>query len=819
MENTIFLEHLFKIMTINNIYIVGSGKSELEKCIIKNAENNNCNIYYSSNDNGINYSKDARKISNTATQILAESNINNIYFDLVFIDEPIDDLEFILEKILNTNGVIISKNNNNVTKELLKNLELVYDSNNLFAYHCKNKIDDCHRLIREDISKRIKYTNLKIKHKKKSKAKLKVGIGIITYNHSKYILDCLNNVFKQKGDFDLKIVIVDDFSLDNTTSIIDEYLEKNKIQGEVKFIKNSENKGVINSIKVILNEFSDTDYFTFCEGDDYWISSNRISKFLNYMNLNPYVSVAFNSFYIYNHNTNKIKINLDQYYLEKENFITQELIEKFYFIGNLGCCFYDSFYLKYFDEKLFELPLYDFFFNTYYSTFGLIGHLKELLSVYRIHNNSFWSTLNANKKNNMLFGFINKYNDYFNYIYDHQYTIFQDGIVRYEKYKCLKKYDLLIIDNVFPNSLSPFSYEEISSYLDNIDNSMALCTYSATAALNKEKLSEGLIKYKQSHPEIAHKVTTYNYDKAIKYDSKLMYFIFKSTTMNYYDLIKKKKCNFVFELYPGGGLYFDDPVCDNDLRKIMKLKGFKKVIVTQEPVKKYLLKKKLCKANQIEMIFGVVMNEESIIKDYPKSLFYGKNKNTCDIVFMAHKYNELGKDKGYDLFIDTAKKLCEKYDNIYFHVVGNFDKDTIDVETIKDHIRFYGTLEKSKFDEFFKDKDMIISPNRPGILANGAFDGFPTASCTEAGVRKVVMLCSDELDMCQNYYSNGENIIIIKNNVNDIAEKIENLYNNPNRIEEIAEEGRKRIMKLYSYDSQINPRVELLKKIINKKGV
>jgi len=304
----------------------------------------------------------------------------------------------------------------------------------------------------------------------------------------------------------------------------------------------------------------------------------------------------------------------------------------------------------------------------------------------------------------------------------------------------------------------------------------------------------------------------------MKYDTKLMYFIFKSTTMLYYDLLKKKKCDFVFELYPGGGFFFDDETCDNDLRKIMKLKGFKKVIVTQEPVREYLLRKKLCKKEQIEMIFGVVMNEESISKKYVKESFFGKNKNTLDIVFMAHRYNVIGKDKGYDLFVDVAKKLCKKYSNINFHVVGNFDETIIDIESIKDHIKFYGPLEKSKFDSFFSDKDIILSPNRPGILAKGAFDGFPTASCTEAGVRKVVMMCSDELGMCQNYYTDNENIILIKTEVDDIVSKIEKLYRQPKRIKEIAEKGRERIIKLYSYDSQIKPRVDLLKKVINKKG-
>lgn len=40
--------------------------------------------------------------------------------------------------------------------------------------------------------------------------------------------------------------------------------------------------------------------------------------------------------------------------------------------------------------------------------------------------------------------------------------------------------------------------------------------------------------------------------------------------------------------------------------------------------------------------------------------------------------------------------------------------------------------------------DIILSPNRSNILANGAFDGFPTAAVVEAGLKGVIMMISDD---------------------------------------------------------------------------
>lgn len=818
MKEKILLEYIFSTRTLRNALILDNSKKNLSSIdyIMSEIQKKNGNIWYSVSDEKKLIQKyNVKKLKSSSSQILSILNNKNIKMDIIYITSFIEDFEYVLKNILDKNGIFICKNSE-IPNYINLNFELVYSDNDFSVYQQKNL--EHGKLILEDISKRIKYTYLKYENKKENKQKY-IGIGILTYNHENYVKECLDSVFKQEGNFKLKIVIVDDCSLDNTVKIIDSYLKKNSKNINVEFIKNNTNKGAINSLKIMLKKFRNTDYFTFCEGDDYWNSSLRIQNFINYMEVNKNVSVAFNSFYILNDNDKIIKKNSDHIILDKEFFLTSELIEGHYFIGNLGCCFYDSFFLQYFDENLFQLPLYDFFLNTYYSTFGLIGHLKEFLSTYRIHTGSFWSSLKSTDKNYKLSKFIDRYNNYFNYIYNYEYESFQNTFFYNKKYKYPEFLDLIIIDNIFPNSLSPFSYEEITNYLYNIEKSVALCTYLYTASLNDETLRTGLKKYKQANPKIAHKVSMFTKEKALRLNSKLMYFIFKSTTMYYYDLLKEKKSNFIFELYPGGGFFFNDSQCDADLRKIMKLKGFKKVIVTQEPVRQYLLDKKLCKKNQIEMIFGVVMDNKAISKKSNNKSFYGKNKETCDIVFMAHKYHSIGKDKGYDLFIETAKCLYKKYKNIRFHVVGNFDKNVINIEEIKNNIQFYGPLEKDCFDNFFSDKDMIISPNRPGILANGAFDGFPTASCTEAGIREVVMLCTDPFNMHENYYKPDVDIVIIKDEVEDIVKKVEMLYNHPEKIEQIAKKSRKKIIDLYSYNSQIKPRLNLINKIINKKGI
>ena len=225
-----------------------------------------------------------------------------------------------------------------------------------------------------------------------------------------------------------------------------------------------------------------------------------------------------------------------------------------------------------------------------------------------------------------------------------------------------------------------------------------------------------------------------------------------------------------------------------------------------------MIKKKFCKENQIEYIFGWLLKQR--VKPKPRKEHFGINKDRLDICFVAFKYTPKGTDKGYDVFIETAKKLYTKKDNIYFHVVGNFDENAIDVSEISSRITFYGTKDPVWFDEFYKDMDIILSPNQPNQLFKGAFDGFPTTACIDAGLRRTALFCTDPLGMNDGFFVDRQDIVIIPHNPEQITEVIMHYYDNPEELKAISENGRVKILKLYSYESQIKPRIELLKKEI-----
>lgn len=127
-----------------------------------------------------------------------------------------------------------------------------------------------------------------------------VSICCSTYNHEKYIEKALAGFLMQKTNFPVEILINDDFSTDNTATIIKEY-EKcfPEIIKPIYQTKNQYSLGLKPLSQVLLPRCKGK-YIAFCEGDDFWTNENKLQKQVDFLEENPNISMSYTNFFIAN---------------------------------------------------------------------------------------------------------------------------------------------------------------------------------------------------------------------------------------------------------------------------------------------------------------------------------------------------------------------------------------------------------------------------------------------------------------------------------------------------------------------------------------
>lgn len=380
------------------------------------------------------------------------------------------------------------------------------------------------------------------------------------------------------------------------------------------------------------------------------------------------------------------------------------------------------------------------------------------------------------------------------------------------------KEDFIIIDSSFPQKI-PFGFRnvEINEYFKRIKNCNSYTMYPMLPGpdawfthgygVDRAQFEENKSGYLSHYPNNSKRIRYLSPNK--NYNVKLAYSFFLAETYVLLPFLEKNKIPFVFVLYPGGAFGLDNNKSDQMLRSIFGSEFFRGVIVTQDITREYLIRKKMCEKSKISYIYGGLVQfkkDQVLTKKY-----FHKDKKTFDICFVAAKYSDRGIDKGYDIFIDVAKKLSKKFDDIRFHVVGGFNKNEIDVSEIESKINFYGYKDSDFLLKLYSKMDIALSPNRPFKLFNGNFDGFPLGA--DASFCGTALFVSDNLGMNSKYVDRTD-IVIIKNDSEKIFQDIIFYYNNLNLLYNISNNGQIKTQRLFNTDYQINSRQKIFNKYV-----
>jgi hypothetical protein len=374
--------------------------------------------------------------------------------------------------------------------------------------------------------------------------------------------------------------------------------------------------------------------------------------------------------------------------------------------------------------------------------------------------------------------------------------------------KLRKKVNLIVVDDTIPDFTGGWRIAEFEYYADKIND---VIFYTDLYCIKHYKVEENfyslLIKYREKFPKS--KIIIKELKLFSNINAEFAYCIFFNNILRYFKFFEKHKIPFGYTLYPGGGFGLNVEHINKQLLEIHNSKYFRFVVVNQKVTLNYLIENNLCEEKKIKYIPSSPIDTNLISINNAKR-YFSFDKSTFDIAFIANKYSKGAVDKGFDIFCKLAHKLDEKYCFFRYHVVGDIEISDIPENININNIEFYGRKPPDFFNKFFESIDVLISPNKPNILAKGSFDGFPLGSSILAGINGVLLMLTDELK--ENTYLEDEtDFILIKPDVEDISSKIEIIVNSPEILKSIGNSGKNKLRNIQSEEIQLKPRLEIIK--------
>jgi glycosyltransferase involved in cell wall biosynthesis len=207
-----------------------------------------------------------------------------------------------------------------------------------------------------------------------------VSVRVITYNHEKYIAQCLEGILMQRTNFPFEIIVGEDCSMDKTQEIVLDY--EKRFPGVIRMITSAKNVGGRqNSIRLV--GACQGKYHSLCEGDDYWIDPLKLQKQVDFLETHPEHAMCF-------HNALTLtegKMPPPQYACPpdlQDTITLEDVVLRTYFIPTASIVLRGSVAntLPKWREKYNLLDLITLLWCGHH---GNLGYLDEIMSVYRKH--------------------------------------------------------------------------------------------------------------------------------------------------------------------------------------------------------------------------------------------------------------------------------------------------------------------------------------------------------------------------------------------------------------------------------------------------
>ena len=259
-----------------------------------------------------------------------------------------------------------------------------------------------------------------------SSSPVMVTVICLSFNHERYLRQCLEGFVKQKTLFPFEVYVHDDASTDGSQQIISEYAAR--YPDLIKPFFETENQ-YSRGQKVLCELWKNAllgargKYVAFCEADDYWTSPGKLQFQVDFLEAHPEYGMCFHEADNFDEAT-QTTIPAKFRYPADTDVSAEELI-----MGSGNYCPTNSICLRkslldMAPEMIFYQYVGDYPLQMYFGLVSKVRYMARSFSAYRINTGASWSNKTYGTKDFM------KYKP----IIDKEMVIYRDFTAQYPQY-------------------------------------------------------------------------------------------------------------------------------------------------------------------------------------------------------------------------------------------------------------------------------------------------------------------------------------------------------------------------------------------------
>lgn len=215
---------------------------------------------------------------------------------------------------------------------------------------------------------------------------MKVSVAMVTYRHERFIAQAIESVLSQRTNFDFELVIGEDCSPDATRDIARSYAER--YPDRIRLQLPEKNIGLTRNLSRTIGACRGQ-YVAWLEGDDYWISSEKLQRQADYLDQNQDCAWCFTRAQVVNAEGQRVEVG-PAVRTVKPKYTLEDYLRRLFQPRACTVMFRHRLFER-FPDWYFDLPTGDMPLHVMNAQYGDIGFIDEEMSAYRIHPGGVWS--------------------------------------------------------------------------------------------------------------------------------------------------------------------------------------------------------------------------------------------------------------------------------------------------------------------------------------------------------------------------------------------------------------------------------------------